>query len=299
LPWPEGQPVLEKLVKSPLLFILAAGEHEKAKPEVADWLFEPARFRSVIERATDDDATHVVQRLLYDFQIGTRSPWSLLARDERTRKLVTALRDSTNAVWRAAAVWVLTRRDAASNVGAFDKALKDSNACVRVAAVQGLARSASERTVLEARLGPFVGDSHLRTSDVAALALLEPALRALSGLQFYLGSFQFEEIHASASESYSINEERPLTMIETKPKYLDAARENLLATNGGVRVILALLLAQHGDFSGIDRLLARQSEPDANKTATSTDALLTGIALSRDTKYISYLRGLIEQMQQD
>ena len=253
----------------------------------------------MVERATGDDLAAAVQRLLYSFEHGNRTPWSLLAGDERTRKLVGALRDSTNAAWRAAAVWVLARRDSEKNTEAFEQALKDANVWVRAAAVQGLARSTSDRAALETRLTPFLGDTNSRTADVAALALLEPELRTASGLHWSISNFQFEEIQASASESVTVNEDRPLTVLESKPKYLETAREHLLTTNGAVRVIFALLLAQHGQFEGIDRLLARQSDREVSKTGTLPEALLAGIALSRDTKYIPYLRRLMDRTQQD
>jgi hypothetical protein len=64
-------------------------------------------------------------------------------------------------------------------------------------------------------------------------------------------------------------------------------------------MIFVLLLAQHGEFDGIDRLLARQALPEAGRPEALSDVLLTGIALTHDPKYLPYLRQAMDRPQQD
>ena len=71
----------------------------------------------------------------------------------------------------------------------------------------------------------------------------------------------------------------------------------MTASNEVVRAVFALLLAQHGEFDGVDLLVAQLPENSPNKFTTLPDTLLTGIALSRDTKYIPALRRLMERTQ--
>jgi len=299
LPWPEGKPILERLASSPVLFVLAATASEHGKSEAADFLLEPARFKAAIEPASGEDLPMMLQRLLLDSSSRNQRTWSLLAPGERARGIVKALLDSTNAAWRAAGVYALGHREAEANRNVFEKALQDSNPWVRRAGVQGLARAVTDRPVLENLIGPFVGDTNSHVAEAAALALLEPELRAAAGLQWYLSFFQIEEVRTSSSYSFSINEDRPLAALDNKPAYLEQARRRLSSTNESETVTFALLLAQHGEFDGLDRLLAQSPAREDDSRGSAPDALLAGIALSRDAKYLPFLRRVMEKTQQD
>jgi hypothetical protein len=300
LPWPEGRIVLEKLSQSPILFVLAAVENEQAKSEAVDFLLDAARFKAAVERASGDDLMLVLQRLLQDSEGGNRRVWSLFAPGERTRGIVSALLDSTNAAWRAAGVYAMSRREAETRDAVFENALKDASPWVRIAGVQGKARVITERAVLEERIGPMLDDSDGRVAEVASLALLESELRAAAGLQWNLTFFRFEELRAGSSESVTVNEDRPLVALENKPAYLQRARRHLVSTVEVEKgIAFALLLAQHGEFDGMDRLMSQLPERDDDKSETLPDALLAGIALSRDAKYLPFLRRLMERAQQD
>src|SRR5206468_8529804 len=134
---------------------------------------------------------------------------------------------STNAALRAAAVYVVARRDADKSIPVFEKALKDSSPWVRWAGVQGLARTSTNRTALEERVGPLLASTNLHVAYVAAMALLEPELRSLAGLQYQLDFFRFEDFQTGASQGAPVNEDRPLATLESKPAYLEGARGHL------------------------------------------------------------------------
>ncbi len=52
----------------------------------------------------------------------------------------------------------------------------------------------------------------------------------------------------------------------------------------------ALLLAQYGQFEGLDRLAARRAELESEQGFGVATVLVTGVALSRDPKYVPVLR---------
>ena len=302
LPWPEGKPVIEKFCATPSLFALATVESEKASAPVAEFLREPARFRATVERAADDDLKGMLQQLLggssgvYGAQ---RKTWSLLGEPEKAKPIITALLESTNAAWRGAAIYAMSRWPDGADTNVLDRALQETNGWVRGTAAQALARTLKDRPALEAKLGPLLADEHGYPRRVAALALLEPEIRATAGLQFQFDYFRYEEMQTGRSEGYSVTEARPLTPLETKPAYLESARKWLKATNAEVITPFALLLAQHGELDGVERLIEIRGELSESKTMALPDPLLTAIALTQNPKYLPLLRGLMEATRND
>ena len=63
LPWPEGKPVLDKLCGSPILFAIAAQRIGRAAPAAADYLLEPARFKSAVEPASGESLKIALEEL--------------------------------------------------------------------------------------------------------------------------------------------------------------------------------------------------------------------------------------------
>jgi hypothetical protein len=172
----------------------------------------------------------------------------------------------------------------------FERAVKDTNAWVRIAAVGGLARTATDRSTLEARLGPLLADPDKKVASRAALGLLEPEIRSAAGIEYFNQLFQYENI--SAFSSYNFNpssDQRPLAVLETKPAFLEQARQRLTEAAAQDRAGFALLLAQYGDFSGLDRLL-ETGATDTDMDGQMETVALAGIALSHDAKYIPYLK---------
>ncbi|HEU0009116.1 MAG TPA: hypothetical protein VFT34_04785, partial [Verrucomicrobiae bacterium] len=297
LPWPEGQAILEKFCSAPSLFALASVESGRASAPVAAFLREPARFRASVERATGEELKGMLQQLLgggayvYGAQ---RQVWSLFGAVEQTRPQVLALLESTNAAWRAAALYAMGRWGAFADAAAIEKAMQDTNGWVRGAAAQAIARSLKDRPALEARLGPLLADEHAYPRRVAALALLEPEIRQTAGLQWQYDYFRYDEAQTGRSEGYNLNDTRPLTPLDTKPAYLESARKWLKSTNAEAVTPFALLLAQHGERAGLERLIEIRGELSEERSQVLPDSLLTAIALAQDPKYIPLLRGLMD-----
>jgi HEAT repeat protein/thioredoxin-related protein len=292
LPWPEGRAALDKVSASPFWFALAASLNGRGQSAAADYLMEPARFKSAVEPANGPALLETLGLLAgTEYEYGERRNWSLWTETDRTKAVALTLVESTNAAWRAAAVFSLgLRADAAENRVVFEKAIGDSNPWVRGSAVKALARNTKDRPALEQHLAPLLTDTNLEVATAAAVALLEPEIRQSAGLQWELSYFAFETVRGGRSQSYAQNDDRPLTTLESKPPFLQAVRGRLKEAPLESSPAFALLLAQYGEFEGVDRLVAQLATLDSNKDRIATDALMTGIALSRDAKYLPALK---------
>jgi HEAT repeat protein len=289
---PADRPVLEKLLASPGRFAMAVSQNARCQPEVSDYLLEPSRFKSALEQASGADLIDSLELLAgYDYGNMT-SQWSFWSENDRTKVLALALVNSTNAAWRAAAVFSLGLRiDARDDLAIFDKALVDPNPWVRGSAVRAIARNIKDRPGLENDLAPLLADTNLLVAAAAAVALLEPETRAGAGLDEELKYFEFQTVRGGR-ESFlpAQNDDRPLSVLEGKPLYLQPARNWLAATNLQESVAFALLLAQFGDFSGVDKLVPQLAELAADDGEKTADPVLAGIALSHDIKYLPALK---------
>ncbi len=295
LPWPAAQPVIERFSAVPVVLLHSLNYLHKSAAGIMEFVLEPARFRKAVEPASLEDLGRSLPRLL----TANQRNFTLLTASPQIAHLLTALLDSTNAAWRAAAVYALGIREQGTNTAVFEKAARDSNAWVRVAAVPALARAAKERSTLEQRVGPLLGDSDKQVVRRASLALLEPQTRAAASLEYGWDNFQFEKIYAWGAFSYNPTvEQRPLNTLEGKPPFLEQARQHLGATALEDVFSPALLLAQYGDFSGLDRVLALAKS--GTQPQSEFDGVIGAmIALSRDPKYLPYLKEMAANAKQE
>ena len=295
LPWPEGRPVLEKLSASPLWFAMAASQSGRCQSKVLDYLLDPTRFKAVLESANGSVLSECLEQLAgYDYEYRENHQWSLWTETDRTKAVALTLVESTNAAWRAVAVFSLgLRADATGSQAVFEKAIADPNPWVQAVGIKAMARNTKDRPALEQHLAPLLSETNLVVATPTATALLEPEIRQAAGLMDDLSYFEFENARGGRSRSYSQNEERPLTALDSKPAYLQPARERLAAAPAESSAAFVLLLAQHGEFDGVDRLAAQWLSENSHNDQGDADALLTGIALSRDIKYLPVLKQMV------
>jgi len=130
-----------------------------------------------------------------------------------------------------------------------------------------------------------LADSDQHVARRAALGLLEPETRSAAGLNYQFESFEFENIPASTVSSPGRGP-APVGLSRNQAPFLDQARRLLVGAAPEDSPAFALLLAQYGDFSGLDRLLGNQPDDVESRSETAL-AGLTGIALSRDTKVLA------------
>ena len=305
LPWPEGRLVLEKMCGSPVWFALAAQQSGPAAAGAADYLLEPARFKSAVERAGGETLKGALGILAGYGQPGAdgEPAWTLWGGNDRVKAVTLALVESTNAAWRAAAVYSLgLRADGEQNTAIFEKAASDPSEWVRRAAVQSLARHTTDRAALEGLLGPFLSDTNVAVAGLAAALLLEPEIRQAAELDYELNLLDFEFDGNSWRPSnlgtgVNQNSDRPLAALEGKPAFLEQAAKRAATARGKESAPFVLLLAQYGQFAGLDRLLAENAgllAQTAGKNAVDQVEMAyiiqTGIALSHDAKYLPALR---------
>ncbi len=285
LPWPEAKPLVDRLCVTPALFFRTLAYTRKVTPQVGQYLLEPARFRASVERSSPEQTAQVLPGLLSTDPLH----WSLLSDLPGTAPILDALLESTNAAWRAAAIYSLAHRDDRKEPAVFEKAARDSNAWVRAAAVPGLIRQSKDRPALEVRLAPLLADPDPHVARQAALGLLEPETLAAADWDYLAASFEFEKVRAHSGNYNSDGNQRPLVVLETKPPFLDSARQRLANAAPEDVAVFALLLAQYGDFTGVDRLLETAGNAK-ERPPGSLGPALAGIALSRDARYVPYLR---------
>jgi HEAT repeat protein len=289
---PEGQTVMERLSRSPRGFVQLL-RHVPPGTPLSDYLFEPARFRAAIEPATGADLEMTVPLLLST----PTANWTLLSEHPRVRPAIAALLESTNLVWQAAALYASIRQPEEKLLPRLEQAAQHSNSWLRAVAVRGLAKLSPDRPTLELRVGPLLTDTNKLVARRAALALLEPEVSQAVGVGYELETFVFDKIHGGHhSYSYSSSgEQRPLAALTNRPAFLEAARQHLAAAKLEELPPFVLLLAQYGDFTGVERLIAQLAAGDEAAGEWYQNIALTGIALSKDGKHLPFLKKLVGQ----
>jgi HEAT repeat protein/thiol-disulfide isomerase/thioredoxin len=290
LPWPDSQSqsVIERFCSSPGAFLRMLAYVPKAAPGLREFVYEPARFKAAVEPASIEELTEGLPRLLTQNQY----QWSLVSSSPQVDAIASALLDSTNPVWRAAAVYSLGSKPDKNTTSSFERAAGDSNSWVRAAAVLGLARTTKDRPTLETRLGPFLADPGKNVFEKAALALLEPETRMAAGLDYSYDHFEFDKIHVWGGSFGMSSDQRPLAALDAKPPFLEEVRKRLASAPNDELWLPALLLAQYGDFTGLDRFLQSPDSQD-QKHNEFENVLPTMIALSRDAKYVPHLKTMV------
>jgi HEAT repeat protein len=294
LPWPEGKNVLERLSAIPALYLPMTAQAQQAAPGARDFLLDPARFRAALDSVAGDDREAVLHQLLDP----SRSTWSLASATPGADAIIQSLLNATNAAWRAAAVHALGARNDARNQPALERALSDTNGWVRAEAVNALSQLVKDRPARERLLAPLLNDSNKRVARLAAISLLEPETVSSAQLQYEGRSFEFENIHIWSISYEPPTEQRPLAVVEGKPAFLDGIRASLTNNAAPSAPILALLLAQYGDASGLEMLVS--GVPVENRNPRELDAvLLTAIGLLRDAKYMPYLKSIVPELKDE
>ncbi len=294
LPWPEGKPVAESLCRSPALFLRMVSYANKAAAGLRQFVFEPKRFRAAVEPASSEELQASMPQLLS----ANQKQVSLVAGTWRMEPVVMALLDATNAAWRAAAVYAIGSWTDTEGLPQLERATKDTNGWVRAAAIPGLTRASKDRATLEKRIGPLLADPDKHVMTKASLALLEPETRSAAGLDYSFEFFQFENIHAFPEFHPQAGEQRPPAPLEGKPAFLEQARRQVSESTPQEAALPALLLAQYGDFSGLDHLLSTAAG-DSQKQDELGTVLLTAVALSRDAKYLPALKKMTATAKQN
>ncbi|PWU17992.1 MAG: hypothetical protein C5B50_10105 [Verrucomicrobia bacterium] len=314
LPWPQAKGIVERLCSNPGAYLQMISVAKKAAPGLSDFLFDPVLFRTAVDPAAPEVLETELPRLV---EHGAKG-WSLLATEPRTDAILAALIEATNPVWRATAIYSLSLRGDPKNLAQLERGLSDSNAWVRAAAVSGLPRLIKDREALEKRIASFLDDPDKRVGQRAVIGLLEQEVRVAAGLESQAGYFEFEKIRTWSAYDYQPgNEQRPLETIQANPAWLASVRRKAGATppagaepaasstnatasksESDDPAMPALLLAQYGDFSGLD-VLIKATPADGRGDNQLEQVILTCIALSRDAKYLPFLQKMVSSAKDE
>lgn len=291
IPWPDGREVLERLASRPLLFIQIAAESKRAPQGVGDWALDAGRFEQAISGIRSNEFSTAIEAL------GSHKIWTQPG--GRNGSLLGALCLSTNTLVRALAAQLAGMSMDATLLPTLEKLLNDSDTWVRVAAAKSISRLVPEREKRESLLLPALGRSESSEAGSAAVGLLQDEVRNATGLSFEEQIFEFGATRVRLNSSYSSSSsDRPLTPLGARPQIVEAARAWLGRAKGAELVAFAVLLAQYGDFSGIDPL-AESWKREPSGSSLEAQSLLTAIALSRDTKHLVLLRLMMEKAEDE
>jgi hypothetical protein len=267
---------------------------EWAPPELRRFVCQEEQVVWALEHAKATDFTAIAQVLLGN---ADRTALSFKQQTPEVERIVKRLVESTQPMARALGVFALGRRTGEGRSEALDKALKDEDPWVRLAAVRGAYRMAETQEAREARLGPLVADSIAVVATAAARALLDDTVYAAANLRGASSAFEYDEIHVWSyvtSSGYSGDAAAPVMLIDRKPAFLEAARRRLTephdAEDTETPSTMTLLLAQYGDFSGLEKMLG---EWEAAKSDDPPTELLIGLTLSKDRRFLPPVRKIV------
>lgn len=290
LPWPEGQSIVERLAAHPMLFLKLAACLHKANPGLKDFVLEPARFRAAVDPASPELLQVEMQRLLN----GNAQRWSFLSTGTGTLAVVKGLLEATNALWRAAAIYSLGQREDSNPQTLLERALKDTNRWVRGVAVVGITKTVKDRASTEKLLSPLLSDPEEKVAQMACIGLLEPELRLAAGLAFGAAGFEYDKVRVWPEGFQTPTDQRPLSILSDKPSFLEVVRKTMTSTSLPEKAAVpALLLAQYGDFTGLDQLLKLLPRDGRLQETTHQPLLLAAIGLSRESKYLPVIKQML------
>jgi HEAT repeat protein len=291
LPWPDAKSVFENLRNDPVLLASAAFSASIIKPEAADFLLEPAVVRATLEKSSEEQANAAIRMM------SGSSGWSIYSSDARAKALLPVLLESKHPKWRGVALSVLANANSKTNLALFTSALHDTNDLIRIVAIQGIDGAVPDLAEREKILAPLLADEKQNVRRIAILALIDSDIRDAAQINHILKTSALGGTHFSYTMSVS-DEDRPFPAPFPKPSFVASIVEQLPNMNADELPPIALLLAQYGVFDALDRVIANYGAPSPAKFETNNE-LLVAIGLSKDAKYIPFLRTAAADMKDD
>lgn len=289
LPWPQGREVLERACEVAWLYPGLLATAGKASPEARALVLAPSRITAALE-AGDAETREMLAEVLLGSQGGL-----LLGSNGQTVR--TALAESSDPMARAMALFAQARSALPPDVLA--QALRDDDPWVRLIAVGNVQKQDLPQEQVEEALATALADTNDAGFLAAVSAVLDKALRPYAEGAGSPGYFRYDRITVwvSYSESYRSPSDTPPPMVlPRQPAFLadvrrawDAARQD--TSRQPVKRAAALLLAQYGQFEGLEEMLvAWQRE----RTAEPPKPLLMGLTLTRDERFIAPIKHYVQ-----
>jgi|GEM_PF-1976135 len=289
LPWPEGKPILQAAADRSFLYARMLGQLDHARAPARALLFQPDRVVRAVSTADPESLNRMAQTL-----VNRHMEYSLHRSNPTNDRVLEALCKADNPAARSLGVFVYGMRKQREALPVIIESLMDENPWVRRAAVQGVIECVESREEREPILAPLLSYEAPENVALAATGLLTAAFRDALSSDESLRYFRYEDMWVWVSPEYSYytsTSSPPLRPLSESPGFLPDARARLAADDmrdePAHRLPLILLLAQYGDFSGLERELHTWRE---NREASVPEALLLGLRVTRDPKYLPPLR---------
>jgi HEAT repeat protein len=304
LPWPEGKDFVEHVCRqSPFVYSEMVQRMRYASKPLREYLAQPDRIVAAVETAKGQNLASVASLLFEERSEGL----SLYTPTKSNQELLRRLCDSKVPAARAIGVFAAGSRGVAlpsasgeTNRSVLDDAMEDDSPPVRCAAIHGVVAHVSSQLKREEQLSPMLADNDPTVTTLAAWGMLDRGLRAAVDLPVsqYL-YLEDSRVRLPGRYRSSGSSEAVLSTIDRKPAFLDVVRGRLgdekpkpTEEESQAAEALTVLLAQYGDFSGLDKALR---EWEQNPAAEPSNLLLVGLALTKDVRYLAPFRKLVEK----
>jgi HEAT repeat protein len=299
LPWPEARERVARWSAVPELYARMLAMMKEAPRGLRQFLCEEDRVVAAAEAASEPQFQSIARALVSEPK---ESAISLHARTAAASRILKRLSESRQPMARTLAVFVMSRQKGRGTIELYEKAMKDENPWARRAAIGGILTEVEEQAGREEKIGPLLADADARVAEAAAMALLDDNLRRFINETAYFENFVYGEAEVSGRRSYYSGSEvsRPLAMLDRRPAFLAEVRRRLtpesLKADDQRATAMALLLAQYGDRSGLDMIFDHWVAARSDEVPL---ALLVGLALTKDAKFLPALRKRLDKAEDE
>ncbi len=285
IPLPEGLAVVNKMADEPGGYARLLAASNRAKPQVKQVLLNPARITRILESARDDELDEILGAVVGEYN---RPSLIIAMTDEQAGELVKQLVASPQPLPRATGIFISILRPGTLPPESIQPALIDDNPWVRRAAIQAYLATKPTAVQIESTLGPMIADPSPDVGAAAAAGVLAAPLRLAADLPPSDSQFVYDKTRIKRSWN-SRRDTRPPHVIDRQPDFLPALK-SLAETqieDANTSDIIALTLAQYGDFSGLEK---RLEVWNAGNRQEVPGILLVALLLTKDERFLEPLR---------
>ncbi|MCP4346952.1 MAG: thioredoxin fold domain-containing protein [Desulfobacterales bacterium] len=292
LPWPESETLIRNLVKTPDLYAVLAAVMDKADPGLIDYVLNEKYLLENLKHIEKENLALFIYALLSPS--GSRAA-SLMSRTDKAAQLSLSLMNASDPLLKSIGTNANSERETVAT-GQFTQLLKNKNPWVRRSALMALIKRVDDPEKLEIIIGPMLSDEMPEVAKAAIIGLLAQDIRQSANFHDILPRYKYEDIEISSdSDMYLEETERPLLIIGRKPAFLEQAWKLFESNDQSkekelIAPLTLVLMAQYGEFRALDTAL-RDWEPDSLEESE----IFTAIELSRDVKYIPWLKKYADQ----
>jgi len=292
LEWPQSRSLISGLMQDPATCLLLLAHADKAERGLTSYMLG----NPDLIPALADGPQHLRKLIMGKF-ISSNDPISLLRPQDVAMETADAFTAVEDPFIKSMGIWAAGHQPAI-RTERLAKFLADPNPWVRRSAVVSLIRKIESPAERGKLLVPLLDDPSEDVLECVLIGLLSSRLRKESSLMRQLSEFRFENYDVFVYEyQYGDVAEstRPFSFPDESPVWLDQVRRRFdqQASLGNLRLadLMALVLAQYGDFAAFSSNLARS---DQRKGSQLNSIQILTIAVSRSTEYLGVLNRYVQ-----